>query len=711
MPARISMKNLIFILLGGFACAVGIVFLFDFLLAGPRLGAHYDFLLRYKQPVVTGEILIIETEEYIESNDIYTVLLTLAEMEAETFIMAGRMMPASSPITVTETELRRRFVDEYSLLGSNIRNLFEAIRLGFVAPRDAPAFVEQVVDLAEQGRDRLIMALIERDEDLLRSVAVFGNFIEANTRLRLDMDGRLRRVKLLDENIEHPVFSNLKSRYVISQIESHGHERFLWLRRHDGKDLDISLDRDGNVITPWNAALRRVGIELFREYRETENNMHSALEQANELRAFSQTSPDQIPLFLADNARMHLEELLMSPNSENRNEWIASRVNYFRNLEGFLNSPAEMLLVNGYEEQIASLDPANEEQVASLIGARNELIASFTSMRETYVKLSSLHAKLKNELVMSFCIMGPWPNADYSALLANALITGSHVKPVSKWYLIFWSVLASTVVLLVVFVLRPFFLLSFGFLLSLFAAVVFCGVFIFSSYWIDPLIIFGASLVGTLVMFFCKCAYLNYRARTFRMAYRTAVSKDVLRNLITTGKPRLSEVNVSSSVVLAIKDTNLLSMENQEKSQNAGKARKAFYTMAKKEVFNAGAVIAGFEGDTILVCFGSPLVKTDSPAGDAFAFVWQLMKNDKISWRFGIDAGECTFSWSPETGYSVSGRPAIRARILVSRTVRYNLRGLVTDVVQKTINLPAKKIGTLFDVKDSFFEIPKSPVN
>jgi class 3 adenylate cyclase len=35
--------------------------------------------------------------------------------------------------------------------------------------------------------------------------------------------------------------------------------------------------------------------------------------------------------------------------------------------------------------------------------------------------------------------------------------------------------------------------------------------------------------------------------------------------------------------------------------------KRLFYALAKRILFNSGAVIAGYEGDTILACFGSPL--------------------------------------------------------------------------------------------------------
>jgi hypothetical protein len=204
------------------------------------------------------------------------------------------------------------------------------------------------------------------------------------------------------------------------------------------------------------------------------------------------------------------------------------------------------------------------------------------------------------------------------------------------------------------------------------------------------------------------------------MAYRTAVSKDTLRALIKRGRPRLSEVSVSFSAVVAIKDINLLSKEDKDKSQDSGKDRRAFYLLVKKYAFGVGAVIAGYEGNTVLVCFGSSLeqhpslttykwnddgkpIKTYHPIEKACAFVKDLMKNDKISWRFGIDAGECSFSWSPETGFSVNGRPPVRARVLVSKTMRFKARALITNSILEKINVESDKINALQDGNDNFY--------
>jgi len=717
MPARISLKNSLLILFGALACAVGTAFLVNFFLSGPKLGIHYDFLMSLKSPPVSREILIINTGEFIEGGDILSVLMTLTEMEAGNLIMAGRMSPSSSPITVTEEGIRKRFVDEYVLLGTNIRNLFEAIRSGSLAPQYAPGYVERLVEMAEQGRDRLLGALIDRDEDFIRSVSVFGNYLEADTRAAPDKDGKIRRVMPIDHesSIEHPVYLNLKSRYALSQIETIDQARVLWLRGFNGDELDIPLDKDGNILPLLNCDFRNVDISLFRQYDEADSFLRASLEACDELGGFSKTLPEQSPLFLGDYASLLRQELLQAPDSEKRQLWLRARENYFKSLNDFLFGPAQTLLVNGYEQLIADEVSLGEDGLASLARMRDELIRSFDNMREEYGELLSLRSKLEQELASSFCIMGSEDDALYCALLANTLITGSHIKPAVDRQILFWSIAAAFVVLIVIFLMPKMAALTIGAILSVVSAAGFALLFIFYSYWIDPLVAFSASILGTLVIFYCKHAVLKHRTRRFRAAYGEAVSQNVLKELIKSGLPRLTQVSVCETAVIAIKDTNLLNREDNEKPRDAGSARKEFYSSVKRIVFNGGGVIAGYEGDTVLACFGSPLKTQRRTSGadkfnkveQACAFVRELLNDEKISWRFGIDTGECAFFWSAQNGFSVNGRPAVRARVLASKTARLKVRALITDTVREKTGIQCKEAGTLNDGKTPFYEFPQ----
>jgi hypothetical protein len=389
--------------------------------------------------------------------------------------------------------------------------------------------------------------------------------------------------------------------------------------------------------------------------------------------------------------------MLKTPNNVMRTAWRDARESYFNSLDEFLNGQAETVLIGGYEDVIADEVSLKPEGIAALKKMRDELMWSFFIMREEYDKLLTIRSKLEEELKLSFCILGSDINAEYSALLANALITGSHVKPAYNLYVLFWSIVAAFVVLMITFLFRPVPQLIVGVILSVLAAAVFGGLFIFLSYWIDPLVAFVSSFSGTLVIFFSKCAIIKSRARDFRAAYGTAVSKNVLNLLIKQGRPLLSEINVSRAVVIAVKDGSLLNRENRERAQDAGGSKKTFYSAVKKVAFEAGAVVAGFECDTVLVCFGTPLDRTVNPVERACSFVRALLKIEKLTWRFGMDSGECSFSWSQETGYCASGRPAIRARVLVSRTARLQRRVLFTEAVWEQTRINSKKIDSLGD--------------
>jgi class 3 adenylate cyclase len=121
-------------------------------------------------------------------------------------------------------------------------------------------------------------------------------------------------------------------------------------------------------------------------------------------------------------------------------------------------------------------------------------------------------------------------------------------------------------------------------------------------------------------------------------------------------------------------------------------------------VYSRGGVITGFEGDTILACFGSPLDRSPDPLNKACMIVRELLNDEKNTWRFGIDAGECTFFWTAETGYSVNGRPGVRARMLASKTIRLKVRALVTDSAREKLNIKLKKMDSLHENSESVYE-------
>ena len=176
-----SRKLNFLIFLGGLITAVGVVFLLNYALSGPKLMFHYDFFQnRRKLPPVINEILVINSKETVESSDVFSVLMSSTEMGASSLILEAQVLGSSSLVFGNEAEILRRFSDEYSLVKMNIRNLFEAIRIGSISPVESPIYVERLVELTEKSRDRLTSEIIVRDEQLSRAAMVFGQFWETS---------------------------------------------------------------------------------------------------------------------------------------------------------------------------------------------------------------------------------------------------------------------------------------------------------------------------------------------------------------------------------------------------------------------------------------------------------------------------------------------------------------------------------------------------
>ena len=72
MPQKVSKKMSFFLFLGACCVALGLIFLLNYALSGPKLGRYYDALLGFRpSPPVSGEILVIETDDNVEPGDVF----------------------------------------------------------------------------------------------------------------------------------------------------------------------------------------------------------------------------------------------------------------------------------------------------------------------------------------------------------------------------------------------------------------------------------------------------------------------------------------------------------------------------------------------------------------------------------------------------------------------------------------------------------------
>jgi len=752
MPSFISKKRSFVLLLCSWCIALSIIFLLNYVLAGPKLGPIYDALLVFRSPPpVSGEILLIETDEVIEPGDYASVLMALSEMDASDLLVEVPLLGTGSGMAETGLEMSYRVNDEFKLLSRNIRSLFEAIRLGLISPTESPGYVENLVDMAERGRDRLSAAMIRQDEAgsalAAQAAAVFGKTITAvdlrdtpagvipwYSRPHPDRDGILRRIA----PVEHIVYHALKSRWKKSALESNEKGTVLvnnFKIQDEETEYRFPLDRDGNILIEKQKSrkgdFRRLTLNHFRDYDQTGKILARLLKDAEALGVYNETAPERRPLILFNYAETRKEELLKTPDLTKRADWINARAEYIAALDELLNGPSEMILVNGYEMLIAT-EGLDEKGVARLQSLRDELIKAFAAMREKYREHITLRAELIDAAHSSFCIMGspsyaaafnaagaantPAFNASessalyVSALLANTLLSGRCITPGESRYILILSVIVSFLVLACIHGLRPILVLILGLIGTLLCGAAFGAYFIINAYWIDPLIPIAACLGGTLFLTVSRFCTSYGRMLRFRLAYGPAVNGDMLKRMLKAGRPSLAGISCVQAAIIAVKNPGMSGNEDRGAPLETAKAAAAFREEFSRIFKRKGALILGFENDIALACFGSPPERVcrneaTHPAARAVNCIGEIIKESRsVPWYFGLESGECAFSWSGKTGYTANGHAMVRARLLVSLAQRYQVRAVIGESAKENSDILARKISSF--AGENFYKLP-----
>ncbi|MFP3043911.1 hypothetical protein LQZ19_19020 [Treponema primitia] len=727
MTAYISKKKALIRFVLSFFAAAAVLALSFHILKGPHLGPHYDYLLKYVEPVpVSGELLLVETrlplsangdtalpEDFIEPASLVSVLMTMTEMNALSLVIqapvsAGPLSGGADLRLAAPDEIRSRFDGEFNLVERNIRNLFEAIRLGFILPAEADRYVGELISITGRGKERLLRALFPSDKSdrspLGRASEVFGKVWVPGAlgeqgswyyNTQADGDGKIRRVVP-----------------VMSQGEIGG-EHLVYAALKDRLPAEFSFpgdDRGALLFVPvMEGDFRRIPMAVFQEYEEADRELFRLLSNAESQGIYAELNPESYPGYLYEYAQNMREELLREPDQDRKTRWLDARAKYFQSLDDFFNGPSETSLVDGYERMIAS-ESLGVEGIRRVTALRNELILSFRNLRENYAGLLEKRAFLELELSNSFCILGPPDSAlENSAILANTLLTGRVISPGSDQDTLRWSLIGILIILALISFLGPWISLGAGFLLAAALGAVFSYSFVLRAYWMDPLIPLCAATAGVLVsVVFAFLAKYRSAAR-LRRAYGSRMAAPYLRRLIRSGRPLPSETCSATAAIVAIRDGSLKGIENRSSPRESAKAASVFREEAFRLFSAAGAVMIGIEGDLTVFAFGSPLerqamkkMKTLLPDDSirAAELVLDILKNvpRAASWCFAIDAGECSFSWSAAAGYTASGRAVVSVRLFSKLCSRYKTRILVSSrIAEKLGTVPVKKLGALVD--------------
>ncbi|MDR2743093.1 MAG: hypothetical protein LBB98_13205 [Treponema sp.] len=661
-----SQKALLRFLLSLCAAAGVLIFLY-FYLSGPRLGPHYDYLMRYRSPPpVSRELAIIEVEPaasgFIEPDAASAILMTLAELDVRGLAVQIPVLGVSEAGSPVENVLPDRLDEEFALLARNIENLFQAILMGSVMPEEAEYYVDSLIELSERGKERLLAALVRRDDAGMRrmeqAASVLGNVWEAGdvrfssgktpvhgsglySRSRADPDGVFRRMYPLEPDLrqgpgraEHVVYAMLNRYLGPSEVEYRNGVPLLRFKR-EGFLRDIALDSRGAILIErprGDEGFRRLSPEVFAEYEKADRELALFLDTLREQGYFAYLAPEAYPTILYRYSYMLREELLEytgeNPFEDLKVRWLDARSGYLRSLADFVNGPSEANLVMSYEERIAA-ENIETAELRRLVSLRNDLIATFAEFRAKYDEFIRIRSGLSAALAGSFCILGPAapvpaasPGAgslfydagepvpsdtEASAILANAILSGRAIAVPSGQYILFWSLLIVLLILFLIRKLNPLPALILGFFMTSLAAAVFSCGFIFTQYWFDPLIPAGSAAAGVLVSFLYIFCMKRRNEAVIRRIYGGAVGPVYLKRLVRAGRPLAGETIPAKAAIVAIRQGDLLTVESTKDPLDSAGGILTFRETAARLFRKVGGAVVGIDGDLALIAFGSPL--------------------------------------------------------------------------------------------------------
>jgi hypothetical protein len=728
-----------------------------YFLSAPQLGSQYDFLMKLRPGLgftsllnhnaqsggtIYPEILLIETggdghagSDLIAASTIFVIMMTLAEMNAGALLIETPVLGVSSGRALSETELVYRFDEEFNIVESNIKNLFDGIRLGSIAPLDAVRYVNDVIKLTEQGKNRLLSAAARGDEEqaaqLENAAAVFGSvYIPGDILVDViqpendtpppvnrlyfpvyshpppDKDGNIRRIPPIlraanGTEYEYAVYSALKKQFSTARISAANDGFILTLANGPSDERRFILDKTASLLfgipEGGGGAFRKIDIALFLDYAETDKMLYRLLAESPTLAEYANISLENYPPFLYEQAQLVRDTLLENPGQELHERWIRLRTAYYDSLDVFFdkNEGAESKIISSFKNlnEQENLDNLGSERLESL---RNEQLEMIFTARDLYRDIFALREQLKNELYESFCILGPISrDTELSAMFANSIMTGYYTIPANIKQILFASLFVILFLLCMMNKMKSFFSFCFCILMTALIVAGFSYSFIVSGLWIDPLIPGSAFAAGSFAsslfaLFIEKQSEIRLRCMCGAIA-----PEAYLKKILQSGVPLEKELNAKAAIVTIIRP-DISVIENGPDAKKSASLLKNYHNKICSGFIKAGAVIIICDKDTISAAFGSPLEciaaqKTqaeNNPASRAVTVLRALFKNQLPAEKLyaGIDYGECAFSYSPLAGYAAAGSAVFRSRVLSTVARRSNSPALISKTASEQID-------------------------
>ncbi|OHD79236.1 MAG: hypothetical protein A3J97_15825 [Spirochaetes bacterium RIFOXYC1_FULL_54_7] len=721
---------------------------------------YQDFKAFRPAVPIAREILLIEMP--VESGqaapdafDWAEILLLMAEFDVGqgVFLFPPTEAPPSEHgLKLKQQALTKRFDEEFSVMGSNVQAFFEAIRLGAVRSRDSVRYVDDLLQLMDSGKSRLIedVRSIDETETVLvnQALLVFGRaWIDFPMAQGETGNSDYLPLHSVDRTWSTATFMALMDR--LGGVEPELKDGCLVLpgvRVSGGAALDvvIPLGRDGSLLfeipDPERSAdearpggYRRLSAEALVGPAELEAGLYESLKKMEGSGYLSGLDPEAYPTSLYEHFLNLRREMLAIPDGQRLVAWRLGRERFFTATRNFLDGRAEQRLLSGYDELVASeiLDESGADRIQEL---RQLVVQTFSDSRDLLDELDALRLSLDAELRGSFCIIGPEADVGAEAGLVNAIINDRFIDGLWGQRLNRWAAFPGLMVAMILAFTGP--LLSFLIGAAVAAASVGLAAlfFIHAGMWIHPALPAGIVAAVTLVSILVCLALRHLNKDRLRIAYGARVPPRLMRYLSSDGLIQTADVHLVKAAILAIR--YIRPGEHGRPEEDAGQAGtlKSFQDAASRAIVKRGGVVLGADGFIVLGAFGSPLEEKYSRNGKepepdparamsrlanrACAATLDIMGPETAVdnfWRYGMDIGDCAFFHSDAGGYSAVGRPPVYARILSGLALKYSCRILVTQELKDAIGerwvtrrldtLVAKSSGK----EEAFYELSGQP--
>lgn len=636
----------------------------------------YKTLLRIK-PAVYADQSIVLIEVIPETLSPMTVkaswgdlLLVLKEMGAKQALITipDEILKSSFlPVSGLEREVQLRIDEEFELIKQNIAALFEAILYGSVHPKDTAFYVENLLSLTDESKERLVDSILHTAaRDMLLFEKARGLFGAENTG---QTPGELG--------------------YNLPETDS---------------ALTVT---DFPRVPPDALPFRRITDELISNYVQVDEKLYSLLLAMEEGGYLGATPPEMYPSFLYEHAHSLLLELLVRPRELKVMEWRDAKERYMQSVDELLSDKTETDLDTSFA---ALLDEVQDDtQRRYILGQRQRLSDTFSEARELFTEITAARERVSKELHGALCIIGLAPDplrdtekawleptaAEQAAAQIHSIRSGHHSVIVTGWkqraYIaapgLLFGLLLGLVNLPLVFLI--------GFFGMLTTAAGFSALYAVTGIFVHP--VYAALVPGATaaVMVVIGVSLRLGYAPKIGPAAGTRFSRVSRRVFGAVGTSPSKLRGSSYSVILAVRSRPDVTWSADRTGKQRAAILKEFHHAAAAVIHSHNGAVIGADDTVIFAGFGSHFDNAMHAASELSG----RATDRSDTWYCGVSAGECTYYESSINGFSVEGDAVVYARILSGLAVKYGDQVLVsTEIQQHAGNRWAvKKLGSMVE--------------